>query len=308
MKEISNKMGKMCYHMEKENCKMAGKKICIMTDCACDLPENILKMYDINVIYFYIETERGRFRDIDEITSENVFEYLMSDGKRTKTSPPKAEEFIEYFVKKLGEYDEIIHIAISSQISKCVEVSTKAAKQMGILNECIHIFDSKHLSTGAGLLVIRAAKMAKAGSTTKEILSELETMHSKVSTTFMVQDLDYLYRNGMVSRQAKMLCSMFKVHPVLEMRDGFIKLKSIQIGDYEKSTVRYIKKQLKHVQKIQNNKLFITYAGCSVHDLKIIRQEVDKYISFDSIMKVKASATISVNCGPRTFGLFILKK
>ena len=52
------------------------RTICITTDCVCDLPTETLKENDIDVVYFYIETDTGRFRDVSEITAQNIFDYL----------------------------------------------------------------------------------------------------------------------------------------------------------------------------------------------------------------------------------------
>ena len=287
---------------------MADKRICITTDCACDLSEDILKRYNIDLMYFYIETEGGRFKDVDEITSQNIFEYLKNNGKRTETQAPPAEEFVDFFSKKLRNYDEIIHIAISSKISMCVKNSTTACSRMGEAAKRIHIFDSGHLSTGIGLLVLQAAEMVEAGCGSEEILAKLGEMRKKVSTTFMTLNADYLYRNGKVGRGVKALCSTFNIRPVLEMKDGYIKLKSVQIGDYEKSVIRYVKKELKNTNKIQKDKLFITHAGCSVSDLRLVNQEVNRHMSFEKIMVTQASATISGNSGPRTMGILFVRK
>lgn len=287
---------------------MTNRKICITTDCACDLPADMLKRYGIDLMYFYIETDTGRFRDVDEITAQNVFEYVEAGGQRTVSKAPPVEDFRNFFNKKLRSCDEIIHIAISSQISMSVRNSTSAAGRLGSAASRIHVFDSGHLSTGIGLLVLHAAKMAEAGHGSKEILASLEQMKEKVSTTFMAKNADYLYRNEKVNNVVKELCSKFNIHPVLEMKNGYLKLKTIQVGDYEKSALRYVRKTLKNAGSIDTSQVFITHAGCSVNDLKLIRREVDTLMAFDSVVITKASATISGNSGPRTFGLLFVRK
>lgn len=282
---------------------MTGKKICITTDCTCDLPKSTIKKYNIHIVYFYIETDTGCFKDIDEITSSNIFEYLKNGGQKSETYAPPAKEFANIFTNILAEYDEIIHIAISSKISECVKNSTAALEQLGESGKRVHIFDSGHLSTGIGQLVIRAAQLAQTGCGADEILAELELMKSRVSTTFMADNADYLYRNGKVSKGVRNICNFFNIHPVLEMKDGFMKLKSMQIGNYEKSALRYVRSELKNLDKIKKSRVFITHAGCSVSDIKLIKEEIVKLKKFDEVIVTKASATISGNSGPRTFGV-----
>ena len=91
------------------------KKILITTDNVCDLPEDILREYDIPAIHFYITTDHGCFRDLDEITSGNIIEYFANGGKHIATQSPSVEDYEEFFqyVLESKECDEIIHITIT---------------------------------------------------------------------------------------------------------------------------------------------------------------------------------------------------
>ena len=283
------------------------KKICITTDCVCDLPDEMLRDNDIDIVYFYIDTDTGRFRDRSEITAQNIFEYLKNGGKKSVTGAPPPEEFVEVFSKKLKIYDEVIHIATGNKISASVANSKAAVERMGSLGERVHIFDSGHLSTGIGHIVLKAAEMVKNGvNDSEKILAELEKMREMVSSSFMADSADYLYRNGKVSKAVQVICSIFNIHPVLAMKNGYLELKSIQIGNYEKSALRYVRKELKG-NKIRTDRLFITHAGCTANDIKLVRKEVSRVMKFDSVIVTKASATVSGNSGPRTFGVLYVK-
>lgn len=283
------------------------RRIGITTDCVCDLPKGLLKQCDIDIIYFYIKTERGQFRDGAEVTAANILEYLADGKKRSMTMAPPAEEFIEFFQTQLEKYEEVIHIAISDKISMCVQNSRIAAEKLGELGKRIHIVDSEHLSAGLGLMVLKAAEYRDEGCETEEILAQLEKMKSKVSTTFMAESADYLYQNGLVKKGVKIVCNAFHIHPVLVMRRGQIKLKSVRFGDYRRSVLRYVRKEL-YKKRIKCDKIFITHAGCSVSVVKMARKEIDRYLKFDSVMITKASATISSNSGMGTLGLLFEKE
>lgn len=283
------------------------RKICITTDCVCDLPDEMLRDNNVDIVYFYIETDTGRFRDRSEITAQNIFEYLKGGGKKSITSAPSSEEFVELFSKKLENCNEVIHIATGSLISASVANSKAAVEQMGSLGERVHIFDSGNLSTGIGHIVLKAAEMVNNGvNDSRQILAELEKMRDKVSTTFIADSADYLYRNGRISKAVQIICSMFNIHPVLAMKNGHLGLKSVQIGNYEKSALRYVRKEL-NTQNIRKDRLFITHAGCTANDIKLIRNEVKRIAKFNSVIVTKASATVSGNSGPRTFGVLYVR-
>ena len=287
---------------------MGENKICITTDCVCDLPDEILKSNNVDLIYFYIETDSGRFKDVDEITAQNVFDYLGNGGVKTITEAPPTDEFVSFFSEKLKAYDHVIHIAISSKISKSVSNAEQAIEQLGTEGKRVHIVDSGHLSTGIAHMVLRAAEMVRSGSDTEKIISEMDDMRSRVSTSFMADNTDYLYLNGQVSKVIHKICTMFHIHPVLAMNKGYLKLRSCYIGNYRKSAARYIRVELKDNKKIKSNRLFITHAGCSTNDIKMIKKYVSSIMKFDEVVVTKASATISSNSGPRTFGLLYIKE
>ena len=287
---------------------MTKNSICITTDCVCDLPDEMLRANNVDLIYFYIETDSGRFRDVDEITAQNIFDYLKNGGKKVITAPASVEDTESFFAEKLREYDSIIHIAVSSKLSDFVSNAMQAAENLGDDGKRIHIVDSRQISTSIGHMVLRAAQMARNNSTCEQIIAEMEDMRDRISTTFMADSADFLYRNGKVSKKIQQLCSFLRIHPVLSMKDGYLKLRSCYMGNYEKCMLIYIRRELKRQKNIKKERLFITHASCTVRDIRLAKKEISRIIKFDEVIVTKASATISGNSGPRTLGLFFINK
>lgn len=281
------------------------KKIAITSDCVCDLSEDILEKYHVKVIYFYIVTDRGWFKDLDEITSRNIVEYFENGGQQIRTMAPNPEEYVSFFEGVLAEADEIIHISISSTLSKSYENASKATECFG---NRVQIFDSRHLSTGIGHLVIKAAQLAEEGKLSGEIIAELEDLRNRVSTTFIAENADYLYRTRRVSKLVRNFCTAFKIHPVLSLKDGVMKLASVEMGNYNKSVLRYVKKQLKKTGKIEKNRVFITHTICPVKLVSMVKHMVRDKNVFEEVIETDASATITSNCGANTIGVLFVKE
>lgn len=284
------------------------KRIGITADCVCDLPDEYLKVHDIDILYFYITTETGRFRDGFEITAGNILEYLENDGKWAKTNEPAPFEYKEFFGNSLKKYDEIIHISISSHVSGSCKNAAAALELMGDMKDRIHVIDSEHLSTGMGHMIIKAVEMRDGGSSSAEIIQELDRMKSKVSTSFITMSADYLYRNGRVDKRIRDLTVALRLHPVLCMKNGKMSLKGVRIGNYDKAVLRYVRSELKKHRKINRRRLFITHADCSVRTVAEVRAQAEKYCSFDEIVVTKASATVSGNCGPGAIGVLFVNE
>lgn len=282
-------------------------RIGIFTDCICDLPDEYLKENGVEVMHFYIHTATGRFRDGDEITSGNILEYLESGNTLLKSNIPDPEEYKVFYERGLRKYDEIIHIATSDKAGLSFNHATAS---LGLMQEDdakrITVIDSQHLSTGLGHMVLRAVHLRDMGKSAAEILDAMNKMKTKVSSTFIVPDADYLYNMGKVSKFVKILCKALSLHPVLYLKDGKISVKNMRTGNYEKAVMRYVNSELQHSDRIDKSKLFITHAGCPTKLLNQIKEIANGLCKFEEMTVTKASAAISSNCGPETVGVLFV--
>jgi len=286
---------------------MSEQKVGIVAECVCDLPKRYLAEHNIDIVYFLIETDSGIFTDTDEITAENILGYMQSGGIKSRSSAPEPEVYRNFFEKNLEKYDDIILVAISSGISRSCENAEKAVSEMGEKGERVHIFDSGHLSTGLGHIIMKAAEAAEAGMSADKILAELDGLRDRVCTSFITENVDFLYRSGKVSERVKKICAAFNIHPVLSMKNGVLSLSSVCFGRYEKACSRYIRRILKDSGSIDKRTAFLTYAGCNVKMLERITNEVRAKCRFNRLIRTKASATVSSNCGPGSFGILFIR-
>lgn len=283
--------------------------ILITTECVADLPKEIIDKYAIEIIYYDVATDEGVFKDTAEIDARNIIEYISDERHKAQSIVPRAVDYKSFFERGLKKYDEIIHICISSGISPAFENANSAKSMLGRGGHKIKIIDSKHLSSGQGILTIEAARLRDDGASASEIVEKIEAMIPTISTSFITYNADYLYYNGKVDKTVKSICNVFMLHPVLYMNeDGRLTVKRIYIGNYDKASKKYIKDLLKNNQQIDSNIGFITYAGCSHEKMVQIEEKIEQYIKFDEVHEVQASATVSCNCGPNTFGVLFKQK
>ena len=283
-------------------------KIGISTDCICDLPEDYLRENGIDVMHFYIHTATGRFRDGDEITSGNILEYLESGNEILKSNIPDPEEYKEFYEDILTRYDEVVHIATSDKVGLSFNHATASLELLGENAKRVTIIDSGHLSTGLGHMVLKAVALRDSGKSAAEITEAMNEMRSKVSSTFIVPNADYLYHMGKVNKFVKYLSKILTLHPVLCLKNGKISVKSFRVGNYEKAVMRYVRSEFGQSSKIDKNQLFITHAGCPRKILSQITAAADWMCKFDDVTVTMASAAISSNCGPETVGVLFVYK
>ena len=280
------------------------RKIAITADCICDLPKDLLEHFHIRLMYCYVHTREGRFCDLFELSSDSLLTYLQKDGNHSHSSTADPSEYEYFFAETLKEAEHVIHITATADLSGAYPNATQAAKTF----DNVTVIDSAHISSGHGLMVLYAARLAEEGYGVDEICEALDEYRERVFSNFLVPGTATLYRNGKVSGAVHRLCTVLKLHPVLSMSRNKLKLWCIESGNMHRVISLYIKKLFKHSRQIDTSILFVTYAGCSVKQIDEIVEITEKYIHFDQVILQKASATVSCNCGVGTFGLMFVRK
>ena len=216
-----------------------NQRIAISTECVADMPMAILEEREIALVYFDIQTNKGLFRDTQEIDAVNVIDYMKGGYNKATSVAPSPSTYADHFMDLLKGCDEVIHISISSKVSQGYKNASIGRTKMGFEGNRVHIIDSKQLSGGQALLVLKACDMLKEKRSLKEIIREVEFLADKVSTSFMTDSLEYLSYNGRVSKKAMELCKRLRVHAVLAMKDGSLELDSVHIGTYDNCARKY---------------------------------------------------------------------
>lgn len=283
-------------------------KITISTECVADLSEQLRREFDVHYIYYDLMTEEGVFRDNDEIDALNIIEYLRDGKKKVKSVSMTPAKFEAYFDGLFKECDEIVHVCIGDGLSESYGCATAAREQMGERGKRIHIVNSKHLSSGLALVVVEAARLRALGYSAEDIAVETAKTIDNVCTSFIAYNADYLYYNNRASERVKKLCNLLNLHPVLHVKEGRLCLKRFYMGNYDRASARYIKSMLKKHDDIDETQVFITYVGCSHKKLETVKSVVASYVKFEQFHEVQASATVSCNCGPNTFGILFRRK
>lgn len=279
-------------------------KLLITTETISDLPPEAIRKYDIRLMPYYVVTEDGRFQEGSEIWTESLNEYFQKDGRVIRSSPPEVSEYETFFGRLLGEAEQIIHIGMSSRIGDGYDRALKAAESFAN----VHVVDSGNVSTGMGIMVIEAAQMAQDNYAVSEILRKLEEVRTQISLNYVSRDSKWLYRSGRASRTATGITRSLAAHPIFGVKKGEMKCHGFFFGSDELCYKQFIHKMLRNRKRIDERILFINYAGCTLEQKRMIRNEVEKCMNFERIIEQTSSAAVSCNCGPGTLGLIYLKK
>lgn len=280
------------------------RMVMISADSVCDLPREMVERHNISIMPYRVVTEGGVFLDGVETETDGVLSYLEERNKRVSSEAPTVADYEEFFAEQLTKSQYIIHITMA----KGVGLGYRNAKEASKTFDNVFVVNSGQLSSGMGLLVLRAAELAYDGMTADAIVNEIEKIKLKVKTSFIVNKTEYLARGGRISAKIDSICQAFMIHPVIVLKDNYMKVGAVRIGTRDSAWEKYIASILRSMDKVDKRILFITYAGLSFQELEKIEEQVTSKYSFEQVIIQKASPAISANCGPGSFGLLFMLK
>ena len=275
------------------------KKVCITTDCVCDLPTELLEQYDIEMMYLYIITPQGRFADTKEIDSDSLEQYISSTNSTAYVDSVTVEEYEEFFADILTRAEQVVHISMASNVGISYQIALTAAKGF----DHVAVIDSGQISCGQSLITLYAAKLAKEGKTASEICSEVERMKSGVQSRFIFPSADIFFQNERTGALTLMFCRLLQLHPYARMRQNKVVFSMFLGGTMEHAWKQGIYWHLHRKHKVNLSLVIISHVGCSVEQLEWIRKEVLRYVPFERVIVQKASFSVACNSGLGTIGI-----
>lgn len=189
------------------------RKIKIVTDSGCDLPDQLLAKYDIDMIPLSVHFGDKTYLDRFNLSVDQFYEMLTTDENLPRTSQINPEQYLEVFEHHLNQDTEILVIGLSLKLTGSLQ-SAKIARDM-LNTDKIHIFDSKSASLGEGLYVLKAAELIKDGLNIESIINELENYQQEAYGLFVLDSLKHLLRGGRLSRTSATIGSLLNIKPVL---------------------------------------------------------------------------------------------
>ena len=276
----------------------------ITADSTCDISTALYKRYDVTMISLYINLGDKAYKDGLDISTKELFQYVDRTGELPKTAAPSPEDYRAVFGRLVGEGKEVVHISLSSEMSASYSNACRAAKEF----ENVRVIDSRSLSTGSGLLVVKAAEFAALGLASGEVASRVLALIPQVEASFVIDTLTYLHKGGRCSSVAALGANLLHLKPCIEVRDGRMQVSKKYRGALKRCLNDYIKDRLADRADIDPSRAFITHTVQDAALLEHTKKAVQDAFPFAEVLITDAGGTISSHCGPGTMGVLFLRK
>ncbi|OZU87975.1 fatty acid-binding protein DegV [Virgibacillus indicus] len=279
----------------------------ILADSACDLSKKHYNEYNIEMVPLTVHLDEKEFKDGIEIEPKTVYD-AMREGKMTKTSQVSPQTFKSIFTSYAKENQPLLYFAFSSELSGTYQTAKMMEQEVKeeYPDATLHVIDTKCASIGYGLVILHAAKLAKDGASAEEIIESTTYQAEHMEHIFTVDDLEYLYRGGRVSKTAAFVGSLLKIKPLLHVDDGkLIPLEKIRGS--KKVLQRMIDVMEHRGADFKNQTIGISH-GDDLQRAEQLASMIKEKFGAESVLIEMVGAVIGAHAGPGTIALFFSNK
>jgi uncharacterized protein len=280
----------------------ATRRVAIVCDSACDLPDAVLDRYGIAMVPLQVLFGDEVFLDRVELQPAEFYRRLRGSGPPPTTSQPTPAQFSAAFEHARAEADGVVAVLLSSALSGTY-ANAEAARRFFVAGG-VHLVDSRSASFGVGLLALRGAELADAGWDAAAIARELERVRDQSGMFLTVDTLEYLLRSGRVSRVQSWLGGLLDMKPILSLdREGKVVAAGRVRG--QGALLARVCQLLDRSLPAVRQRLRLAVAHADAPDLadEIRRALAERYRPLD-ILVSPATGVLAAHVGPGAWGVF----
>lgn len=275
-------------------------KIAIISDSSCDLPADIIKEYNIKILPLRVIYENAEYRDGIDIQPQEIFDRL--EEEIPKTSLPDATEVHQLFDQLIADgYTNAICVALSSKLSGTYNLIRLIAEEYDETKLKIEVVDTKTLSVILGLIVLAAAKMAKALEPVEAILESIKSIRDRIEGCYVIKTLKYLKKGGRIGKVEGTVGELLDIKPIIGVNDDGIYY-TIQKARGRKKSIQKMKEIFETKFKGKKVNLAIVQ-GDAEEEAKSLMAYMHSVLNINESFISHLSPALGVHTGPGMLGM-----
>lgn len=282
----------------------------ILSDSACDLPQEYIEKYDIDILPLMVIKDGKEYLDKIDISPEEVYEG-MRNGEKYQTSQVATQSFQDQFEEYAKKGQEVIYLAFSSGLSGTYQGALLARDS--VLEKYpdfnIEIIDTKAASGGFGSIVLEIAKLAKEGKKKDELIEAAERLINNIRHIFTVDNIEYLFRGGRVTRTQAFIGGLLNIKPLLHVDSNgqLVPLEKVRgKNKLLRRMVELIEEEAKDAD-LKKQRIIITHGDDLDTALKM-KELIREKLGVEEFIINIVGATIGAHSGPGTLAVFFYKR
>lgn len=279
--------------------------VSIVTDSTCDLTAAQASSLGIDLVPILVRFGTQEFRDGVDLHLGDFYAKLDPNGELPVTAPPPPEAFVNVFRKHVQAGNDVICITLGSKLSKTFEHAQHAAGEFGAK---VQVVDSKTISSGAGMLVLNAARLAKTGEGAEIIVAATKKAMSTQYGYAIYPDLKFLAKSGRINKAQLVLGTVMHLFPVTRIgSDGSLESETT-VKSWEQAQQMLASVMSRKLERPSQARVAVTHTHAP-ELAQAIANELRSKLSapLKELAIYEAGPTIAANAGPGAAGIFMME-
>ena len=281
---------------------------CIITDSASDVPESIIKEYELYVMPTPVTIEGKDYFDGETIFPDEFYK-IQASGRDIKTYHINQYMFHEHFLPFAQRGDEVLYLCFSTGIAGTFNAAKLAYEE--VLEEYpdfkITIIDTKCASVGYGLVAERLLRMQRNGASGELLIEAAEFFCRHMEHAVTVMELDYLFKGGRLSRTSFLAGTVLDIKPIIIV-DEKGSLKAVEkVRGWKKAQKRILDMVGEKGRKLENQVVGVCY-GTDKEAYDYIKDQLKERYHIKGFLEGRVGCAIGAHTGPGILGIVFLNE
>lgn len=281
---------------------------CIITDSASDVPESIIKEYELYVMPTPVTIEGKDYFDGETIFPDEFYK-IQASGRDIKTYHINQYMFHEHFLPFAQRGDEVLYLCFSTGIAGTFNAAKLAYEE--VLEEYpdfkITIIDTKCASVGYGLVAERLLRMQRNGASGELLIEAAEFFCRHMEHAVTVMELDYLFKGGRLSRTSFLAGTVLDIKPIIIV-DEKGSLKAVEkVRGWKKAQKRILDMVGEKGRNPENQVVGVCY-GTDKEAYDYIKDQLKERYHIKGFLEGRVGCAIGAHTGPGILGIVFLNE
>ena len=281
---------------------------CIITDSASDVPESVIKEYNLHVIPTPVTIEGKDYFDGETIFPDQFYE-IQASKKEIKTYHVSQYMFHEHFLPFAGRGDEVLYLCFSTGIAGTYNAAKLAYEE--VLEEYpefkMTIIDTKCASVGYGLVTERLLCMHRNGAPKELLIEAAHFFCEHMEHAVTVMELDYLFQGGRLTRTSFLAGTVLDIKPIIIVDENG-SLKAVEkVRGWKKAQRRILDMVGEKGKKLEDQVIGVCY-GTDREAYEYIKKEVQERYHVKGLLEGRVGCAIGAHTGPGILGIVFLNE
>ena len=280
--------------------EIGNERVALVTDTACDLPQDVLDRHDIRLVSLRVVTTQGEFRDRTEINADQVYEIMKVELPKTSLPLPEDVSALYRQLKAEGA-TRILHVCMSGSLSGTYNMVSILADETDDIH--VDVVNAQTLSCGTGLLVLEAAECLERGMPVEDVIERLKALRKHQLGAFVIRTLEYLRKGGRIGLVEGVVGSLLQIKPVIYVNDDGVYATLVKARGFGKALTAM---QEEFFKRYQGRKVRVAIVhGAAYEDAKALLETFREKLDVVSDLIAPVSPALAIHTGPGLLGAIV---